>query len=152
MASQNPFDALPTGTSDPAAPTGARVYSPAQVLGATFFGGVLAGSILIGLNHRSHGQSERAMWTVAAGVAGTAVLLGIGMMLPENFPSMGIPIGSMFAMRGYAQTLQAAGYGRDVREAPSGPLGVVVAVGIGCFVLMMIAVVALVLAAEAAGV
>ena len=147
MPPQNPFDALPTGSSDPAAPSSARVYSPAQVLGATFFGGVLAGCFLIGLNHNNHGQATRALWTVLAGFAGSAVLLGIGFMLPENFPGMGIPIGSMFGMRGYAISLQAAGYGRDVRDAPSGHFGVVAAVSFTCFIFMMLMVVVVVIGA-----
>lgn len=145
MAAQNPFDALPTGASFGTRPSDDSppqpVYSPAQVTGATFFGGVMAGSILIGLNHRNHGHSERALWTVLGGLAASMVLIGIGVVLPDNVPGMGIPIASTFAMRGYAQSLLAVGYGRDVREAPSGPLGVVVGVVfVGLLVTLIVAV------------
>lgn len=151
MPPQNPFDALPTGASYGTNPPPERVYSPGQIAVVTFLGGVLAGSILIGLNHHQHARSERGWWTVLAGLGATVVLMAIGFMLPENFPGIGIPIAFAFGMRAYATQLQPGGYGRDVRDAPSGRLAVVVGVGLGCLLLTGIVAVAAVILAEAAG-
>src|SRR5262245_28118280 len=55
---------------------------------ATFIGSMLAGSILLAINFRRLGKRDRVLPTLAAGMAATAVVLGIGFALPAGTPGL----------------------------------------------------------------
>lgn len=85
--------------------------SPTQVGVATFFGGPIAGWLLIARNYRRIGQRAAAWLALAGGVAFTATALGIGFALPDLPPGgnllfavilCGITIGCANALQGFA--------------------------------------------------
>ena len=89
----------------PAAPS-ERLYSASQIAWATLIGSPLAGCLLLGLNYRTVGKPRAAWQSLIGGFGSLVVLLSIGLVLPERFPSMVFPVASSLAMRQLAKRLQ----------------------------------------------
>ena len=83
-----------------------RLYSVGQIVLGTFLGAPLAGCLLLAQNYRVLGRSTAVLITMLAGVASTALLLGLALVLPDNFPNMALPVASCFALRQIAIHLQ----------------------------------------------
>ncbi len=83
-----------------------RLYSPRQVGIATFLGSPMAGCWLLGANFAATDEHERRRNALLAGVAATITLLLVSFMLPENFPSIVLPIASTFVLQDRAKRLQ----------------------------------------------
>jgi hypothetical protein len=73
MADDNPFDAPVTDSVRP--DPGARLYSPGQVLLATFIGSVVCGFYLMRCNYAAAGQARRGDIMLAVAVAAFATLV-----------------------------------------------------------------------------
>src|SRR5262249_29178774 len=84
------------------------LYSANQVALATFFGTLLGGGVLLAINERRLGRAPAALWSIVLGALGSLALLGIAFVLPDNFPSPPLGIGSIVAMRAVAQQRQQA--------------------------------------------
>lgn len=78
-------------------------YTPNQVAGATFLGTVFAGALLMAANDRAVGQPARGNQTIAVGFVVTLITLGVALILPANFPSFIIPLGTTLGARAVAQ-------------------------------------------------
>lgn len=96
--STNPY-APPTtaepSASVPAAPLGEDVvwFSPRQVAGATFFGGPLAGGLLLRGNARAVQDDNGAKVALWGGIGGTVALLALALfVLPDNFPGSALGV------------------------------------------------------------
>jgi hypothetical protein len=63
---------------------GPELYSVIAIGLATFIGSVLAGSIVMAINFRLLGKRDRMLPTIAAGIGGTAILLGMAFALPSG--------------------------------------------------------------------
>ena len=74
-----------------AAATPNRAYSPGHVAGAAFLGGPLAGSLLLASNFTLFGSRLSRGQTILLGVLGTFVVVGLGLVLPENTPNALLP-------------------------------------------------------------
>ena len=84
----------------------ARLYSPSQVGGVSFFFGFpLAGAILISSNYKSLGESGLRIRTLIIGIVLTIFALIIGFRLPEEFVSA-VPFLSMVVMYFWAKSAQ----------------------------------------------
>ena len=123
---------------------GPRLYAPSQVAVASLLGSPVAGAFLLGLNERSLGRPRRALWAAGGGLVGTAVLVGVGALLPAA-AARGLGIGSIVAMH------RIAAMARDARDGHGsenpGSWWIVAALGAACFVAIVGAAVALSLAA-----
>ena len=69
-----------------------RLYSPRQILIATFLSGPLATAYLLKKSFESIGKKELANKSLLVCLIGTAVILAILPFLPENTPSIVIPL------------------------------------------------------------
>lgn len=85
------------------APLSAALYTPNQVALATFLGTPLGGAAVMAINEHRLGRKSGVVKTMLLGLVGTIALLGIGFVLPDNFPSFPIAIGNIMAMRVVAQ-------------------------------------------------
>jgi hypothetical protein len=79
------------------------LYTPGHVAIATFFGTPLGGAIVMALNERRLGRPNAAIATVLLGALASAVVVGIAVALPDDFPGAPLGIGSLLAMRYAAQ-------------------------------------------------
>lgn len=81
------------------------LYDSRAVALATFLGTPVAGGILMALNYRRLGRPGTAVMTMAAAIAGTALLILVGWNIPQGLNSI-VAIGVMFAMKAIAKSLQ----------------------------------------------
>lgn len=68
-------------------PLTTALYSPGHVALATFLGTPLAGAAVLALNEERLGRRNAALVTILLGAIGTAVILGIAFVLPDNIPA-----------------------------------------------------------------
>lgn len=132
--------APPTQLSD------GRLYSNGQIALATCLGAPLAGCLLLARNHQVLGKGAAAWQPVVIGLVTTAVLIALGLLLPENVPGVGFSFGSCFGMYYYAKQWQGGAIEAHLNAgAPRGSWGAVVAVGLGCSVVLIGLIIAAVL-------
>jgi hypothetical protein len=86
---------------------GTVLYTPNQILLATFLGAPLAGSILMAINEQRLGRPRGVITAVAIGIGFTMVVLGLAFVLPDNFPGLPLSLLGMGALRGVVQMKQA---------------------------------------------
>jgi hypothetical protein len=100
--------APPAFHAQPGALPGAQVvlYSPTHVAIAAFFGTALGGAVVLAINERRLGRPQAATLAVILGVLASAALLGIGFLLPDNFPSAPLGLLPLIALRTIAQQRQ----------------------------------------------
>lgn len=99
-----------------AGPNAATVlYTPNQLVLATFLGAPIAGSILMAVNEQRLGRPKGVITSLAIGVALTAVVVGLAAILPDNFPGLPLGLLGMGAIRGVAQMKQAEAVARHLQ-------------------------------------
>lgn len=106
MDAQNPFQPPTATLHDSDTQIGStRLYSLAAVGWATLLGSPLAGAFIIMKNLRSLGRTAEVaqVWMMASGAF--VVLLGLGMVLPDNLSTTGITVAQVMGMYFYAKTL-----------------------------------------------
>lgn len=96
--------------------SGVRVYSPNQVALATFIGSPLASAWLIGANFVTFGNPSAARKAWIWGSLAVAAITGVGLLLPEGFPSSPIAIAYTLVARHLSEKLQA----RDIAAVLTG--------------------------------
>ena len=96
-------------------PPGFRLFTPDQVGGATFFGGALAGGVLLWLNSRKL-KDGKTFRNLTVSLLVTAVTLGSAFTLPDNFPGVAIGAVALVIMRAYAQMVQGQALAEHVRR------------------------------------
>ncbi len=69
-----------------------RLFSPREIVGATFLGTPLAGCLLLAANFKVLGKSDGQRSALLAGVITTVALIGLVFVLPENIPDIVIPL------------------------------------------------------------
>jgi hypothetical protein len=87
-----------------------RLYSPGQVAAAAFLSGPFGGFWLLASNYRALGARRQATRTVVWGVAATAVLLPLVLLLPDKFPNFILPAAYTGAIYQLAKQLQGKSY------------------------------------------
>lgn len=93
-----------------------KMYSPKQVLGATFFGSVLAGAWLMAKNYTAMGQDDKFGVTLAGGVGALVMVLGLSWIVPEELPGMTISLPVAFGAFAMAKSLQGDAFERHQME------------------------------------
>jgi hypothetical protein len=91
-----------------------KLFSPGQVALASFLGMPLAGCFLIAHNCKTLGQVKLVskVWSIGTAVSvGTMVL---SMFVPDNFPSLPIPIALTIGSFYYAKSLHGEDYERHI--------------------------------------
>lgn len=83
-----------------------RYYTPGQVALACFLGSPLAGCWLMSRTYRAAGEKKKETAAIICGFVGTAVLIGIGELLPENFPNAPLPLATTVGLFHCAKHLQ----------------------------------------------
>jgi 4-amino-4-deoxy-L-arabinose transferase-like glycosyltransferase len=83
-----------------------KLYSPGHMAWATFLGSPLAGCVLLAINYQRLGESTSAMAAVVAGSIVTLATCTVGFFLPDNFPSLVIPLALTFGMWAVGKALQ----------------------------------------------
>ena len=120
---QNPFappseladvQGAPAGTSGKF--TGVRVYSPNQVLGATFLGSPIASAWLMSENFVAFRNPNAARRTWLYGILATAALLGVSTLIPDGVPTSPIAIAYAFVAKHLVVKYQA----RDIATVLTG--------------------------------
>jgi hypothetical protein len=122
------------------------LYSPGHIAWATFLGAPIAGCLLMALNYRRLGHSSSANFALIGGLVTTVLLLAIAFVLPDNFPSLVLPLACTFGMYQCVNNLQGTAYER--RLASGGRKGsgwVATGVGILSMVFLFIALFAVLL-------
>jgi hypothetical protein len=109
---------LDTGVPQPGAMAG-PLSSIRQITAASILGGPLAGILLMAGNLRAFGRASSARKAVIVGVAGSVVLIVVGLLLPEHFPKSIVPIACAMTVRSVA----TANMGADLAKhsAAGGP-------------------------------
>ena len=74
-----------------------ELYSPAQVVLATFLGTPFAGMYLLSANRRRLGHARLATTTLLVGVVATAVLVAVAAAAPDH-PGRSLPLLTALAM------------------------------------------------------
>jgi hypothetical protein len=106
---ENPYAPPKAAVADVALPDGAPraasapLYSPNQIGVAAFLASALAGAWLMAANSRAVGQPASARATLWAGAGLTIASIGLGMILPDRFPSSILPLAVAFGMRAWAE-------------------------------------------------
>jgi hypothetical protein len=85
-----------------------RYYTAGQVTLAAFLGSVPAACWLIAQTYRAAGDKRKERAAVLWGAGGTLALLGLVLLLPDNFPSSALAIGITFGLHQIAKQLQGA--------------------------------------------
>jgi hypothetical protein len=83
------------------------LYTPNQMLLATFLGAPLAGSVLLAINEQRLGRPKGVIAALAFGFGLTALVIGLAFVLPDNFPGLPLSLLGMGAVRALAQVKQA---------------------------------------------
>ena len=145
----NPYQAPAAPLSDPfygteqETPT-ERLYSPHQIMGATWLGSPFAGSWLLAANYRALGRPELFQKTLSIGAVTTLALFLLTFALPASFPNSVLPIAYSFAMLELAKRFQGPAF--DAHIVNGGPKhSPWRAAGIGLLSLLAIVVVAMTL-------
>jgi len=102
---------------DSGLPPGTRLYSPAQILGGAFFGGPLAAAWLFWLNYRAFGRDRSARQSLWIGVGATVALAALGMVLPENFPAIALPVAYSLGIHYYAKQIFARSFEQHLAQS-----------------------------------
>jgi hypothetical protein len=115
--------------------TGEPLFIDNQIVGATFLGSPIAGFIVMAINEKRMGRPEGVTKMVGLGLVATVVVMGIGLILPDQMPGFLVTLAYLFGMRQFARASQ----GPEVMErlsngAPKGSGWVVAGVGLGCLV------------------
>lgn len=123
------------------------LYSPNQIALATFLGAPLAGAVLMALNYRRLGHRPAAWKTALLGVAATALLIPLAMVLPSWFPGPALPVGCVVAMRQLAVWMEHnhLGGSETPTDTAATSTGMAVGVGLACLMGVFSAVVAVAL-------
>ena len=123
---------LPTQLSD------GKLFSTGQITLATFLGAPLAGCLLLARNQQVLGKGAAAWQPLVVGGITTTLLFIIALLLPENVPGVGLPIGSCIGMYYYAKQWQGGAIETHLKAgARQGSWAAVVALGIGCSVVLV---------------
>ena len=127
-----------------------RLYSPNHISLAAFLGSPLAGALLMALNYRRVGLRPAATRAALLGLAATAVLMPLAMVLPDWIPGPVLPIAYVLSMRQLAMMIQRSRLtpllSQLQPEAPPVSWGKAAGVGLGCLVVVFGGVVGLAMA------
>jgi len=96
--------------------TRVTLYSGTQVRIATFFGGPLAGCILMARNYGSLARPDKAGPCLIIGFISTIALIVAAFLLPESFPNIVLPLLSVVVMHQWHQGTQEAEYKRFIGD------------------------------------
>ena len=87
-------------------PQDIKLFSKAQVSLATFLGAPIAGALLMRLNYKALGHAKAAQQSLTVGIVGTAILLVVAFLLPEDFPTFILPLAALFAVQHWYRKTQ----------------------------------------------
>ena len=108
--SENPYEAPRGSTFDAIGAASIappyKLYQVNQIGIAAFIGAPIAGCWFMAKNFTRLGDSARGIWWLIGGTIATAIAIGIGFVLPENFPSQFIAIGYLVALIQLAKSTQ----------------------------------------------
>lgn len=117
-----------------------KLHTVAQIAGATFLGGPLAGAWLMARNDRALGHADEARKTVIWGLVATAALVALVLVLPEGTPNGVIPVAYTVVMGQIAHKTQGAQIAAHLEGGGSkGSPWLAAGVGALCLVLFMVA-------------
>ncbi|CAN5453202.1 hypothetical protein BH10ACI1_BH10ACI1_16070 [soil metagenome] len=117
--------------------TTGNLFTVGQIALATFIGAPIAGCLLLAQNYRYLGKAGSAWLTLILGFVSTIILLFIGFLLPEKFPSFVLPAAYIFGMRQIVGNLQGDVIAAQEEQGKKGSWAITVGVGIGCLVLIL---------------
>jgi len=117
------------------------MYSAGQVMTAAFLGGPLAPSWLMMANFKSIGMADKARRAMWIGIVGTLLLIVAALLLPENFPGIGLTLGVVFAYSYWYNAAQAATF-QEIGEKKS--WGLPIALSLLSVAIIMVLIVGLV--------
>jgi hypothetical protein len=112
-----------------------QLYSAGQVAGASFIGAPIGGAILLARNYAVLGNPAASRRALLWGSAGTVALLALAYVLPDGFPSRGIPMGYTVGMYHLAKQVQGDLFTSHITQG-GGKRSTWVAVGIGALSLV----------------
>jgi hypothetical protein len=106
-----------------------RLYSPAAILGATFFGGPLGGMLILALNYRTLRRPRAAVGAVLVGVLASALgLIAVHVVSRPMALAVALYLVSLAATPFLALWFQGEGFG--AKKAAPAPAGVAAVIGI----------------------
>jgi hypothetical protein len=98
-----------------------QLYTPVQHTVAAFVGSPIAAALIAALNYRALGRRHDARRIIGWGMAATAAVFVIAVMLPEEFPNVVLPVAYCVVVRSLAQSRFGALV--DAHRAAGGKLG-----------------------------
>lgn len=117
------------------------LYTPNQMMLASFLGAPLAGAILLAINEQRLGRPKGVLAALAFGFGLTVLVLGLAFALPDNFPGLPISLAGMGAIRAIAHVKQAEQITRHLQWGGRKGSGWVAA-GIGLLSALLVVVIA----------
>src|SRR5262245_54877305 len=91
-------EAAADGRSLSSFPVESRPYTPRQHFIAAFLGAPIAAAWLAAYNYRALGRAHDARQVLISGVVATLVVFAIAVVLPEDFPSVVLPLAYCFVV------------------------------------------------------
>ncbi len=83
-----------------------KLFNAGAVTLASFLGAPLAGAVLMAINFRRMDRKSAANISVACGIGGTAVLVGIYSILPDRIPTLVYAVPPLIVMNSLAKYFQ----------------------------------------------
>ena len=137
------FDAPGPGLPGPNVP----LFNANQVALATFFGSILAGSVVMAVNEHRLRHPARVWPTVAIGFVATGIICAVAFALPENIPGFPITLATLLGMRAIAQKRQGAWVGPHLSAGGKKASGwAAFGIGMGGLFVLLVALVIIALA------
>jgi hypothetical protein len=119
-----------------------RLHSPGAVALASFFGGPLAGCVLLAINYFKLSRTAVGVQAIILGLVATALEGLLLITLPEQFRFF-VPLGSHLGMVFLAKTLQGSIYRTHLAEGGEKASGWIAAgIGLGSVLVVIVGVVA----------
>ncbi len=112
-------------------------YSAGQVAWATLLGSWLAGSWLLAMNYRRLGDSGSASFSLLLGFLGTVLIFVVAFYLPDDVPSLVLPIAYTLCMYLGVESLQGEALEKAIANGGTKGSGWV-ATGVGFLALILL--------------
>ncbi len=119
LAPPTSWEEPPETKPEPPQPPAYKLFSPRQVVLATFLSNTLGGTVVLALNYWALGKARAAWVTLAVGTLITAVIMGVLLSLPErlgNAPTLVTHLAALSFIWGAAQVLQGDRFAQHLRQ------------------------------------
>jgi hypothetical protein len=122
----------------PQVPSPVPLYSPRQIVVASFLGAPIAAAWLVSKNYRALGRPDRAVKIIWLGVLATMIVLVVAFLLPDRVPNTLWPLMYSSAIYGYVSWVFGPVTQRHYASGGArGSWGNVIGIGVTCALIVL---------------